>query len=87
MISILESYDVLSGERKVIAEFPGVIEAPVWMKDGERILYNANGEIYLYRISDGETVKANLGGCAGCNNDHVLSPDEQYLGISCNPDP
>ena len=86
MTSILERYNVLSGERKVIAEFPGVIEAPVWMKDGDRILYNTGGEIFLYSISSGTTEKVNLGGCAGCNNDHVLSLDEKYLGISCNPD-
>jgi len=87
MTSILESYNVQSGKRTKIAEFPGVIEAPVWMKDGDRILYNTGGEIFIYSISTEETVKVNLGGCSGCNNDHVLSPDEKYLGISCNPDP
>ena len=85
MTSILEQYDIRTGQRKTIAEFPGIIEAPMWMKDGNRILYNADGGIFIYSISGKTTTQVDTGICRNCNNDHVLSPDEKFLGVSCNP--
>ena len=87
MTSILEVYDLTTGESTVLAEFPGIIEAPAWMKDGNRIMYNAGGHIFIYSISEGKSTQLDTGICVNCNNDHVLSPDEKYLGVSCWPEP
>ncbi|MBP3704196.1 MAG: PD40 domain-containing protein, partial [Clostridia bacterium] len=42
-ISILEIYDVETGEREVVKEFEYLIEAPNWSPDGKSLVYNSNG--------------------------------------------
>jgi Tol biopolymer transport system component len=82
VISVLEVVDIATGEREVLKEFDYVIEAPNWLKDGNRLLYNAKGLIYSYDISTGISNKIDTGICIHCNNDHVLSPDHTHLAVS-----
>lgn len=42
--SILCTMDVETGEETVLHEFPGIIEAPNWLNDGNTLLYNADGK-------------------------------------------
>jgi len=81
--SILEIIDVATGNRKVIKEFPYVMEAPNWTPDGKWLVYNSQGK--LYRISPDkpdEPQEINTGFATNCNNDHVLSSDGQQIAIS-----
>lgn len=81
--SILETLDVATGERTVLREFDYVIEAPNWLPDGRRLLYNSQGSLWLFDLETKESSKIDTGDCSRCNNDHVLSPDGGYVGFSC----
>lgn len=83
--SILEIYDMQRGERKELRQFPGVIEAPNWLPDGDTLLYNAQGRIWRYSISRDAVEPVDTGECANCNNDHVPSPDGSQLAVSHMP--
>ena len=81
--SILEIIDVTNGNRKVVKEFPFIIEAPNWTPDGKWLIFNSMGK--LYKISPdkpGEPQEINTGFATDCNNDHVLSSDGKQIAIS-----
>lgn len=83
VISMLEVLDVTNGERKIIKEFPFLIEAPNWTQDGKWLIYNSKGK--LYRISPespSEPQVLNTDFATQCNNDHVLSFDGKQIAIS-----
>jgi len=82
MISVLETYDIDFEKRIVLKEFDGHIEAPNWTPDGKKLLYNSAGKIYSFDLKTGASLTVYTGKCNACNNDHVLSPDGQYLAIS-----
>ncbi len=83
--SILCTLDVETGEETVLHEFPGIIEAPNWLNDGNTLLYNSEGKIYSYMIDKDQIEEVDTGDCVQCNNDHVPSPDNQLLAVSCMP--
>ena len=83
--SILCTMDVETGEETVLHEFPGIIEAPNWLNDGNTLLYNADGKIYRYEIDKDHVEQVDTVFCVQCNNDHVPSPDNQLLAVSCMP--
>jgi len=80
--SILETVDVLTGIRKILKEFDFVIEAPNWTQDGKALVYNSNGHIFRYSLSNGEISEIESGFAIFCNNDHVLSPDNSQIAVS-----
>lgn len=81
-ISFLETYDIETGERTVLAEFPYLIEAPNWSKDGKFLVYNSKGRIYKYMLETGEVQEISTGFAIRCNNDHVLSEDGTRIAVS-----
>ena len=80
--SVLETVDVATGERTVRKRFDSLIEAPNWLPDGNTLLYNAGGSLWLFDLASGESRKVDTGSAARCNNDHVLSPDGGQVGLS-----
>jgi TolB protein len=80
--SILETLDVHTGERTVLAEFDYVIEAPNWTQDGRYLVYNSRGRMYTYALATGAIREIYTDFAIDCNNDHVLSPDGAHLAIS-----
>lgn len=80
--SMLETVDVATGERTVRKRFDSLIEAPNWLPDGNTLLYNAGGSLWLFDLATGESRKVDTGSAARCNNDHVLSPDGRQVGLS-----
>ncbi len=82
--SVLEVFDIDSGERKVLAEFDCVIEAPNWSADGTYLTYNSNGRIYKYDLASGKSEEVKSGHVTNCNNDHVLAPDGSAIAVSHN---
>lgn len=82
--SILEVYDIETNERKVLAEFDYVIEAPNWSADGSYLTYNSNGRIYKYDIESGISIEVDSSYVTNCNNDHVLAPDGSGIAVSHN---
>ncbi len=82
--SLLEVYDIETGERRVLAEFDYVIEAPNWSADGKYLTYNSKGHIYKYDLESGNIEEIPTGHVVNCNNDHVLAPDGSAIAVSHN---
>lgn len=80
--SILETLDVLTGQRTVIKEFDHVIEAPNWTRDGRFLIYNSGGRIFKFELSSGSISEIPSGFAIDCNNDHVLSPNNLQITVS-----
>ncbi len=86
LASRLEIVDVATGARKVIHEAPGRFEAPNWMPDGKKLLFNQGGNLYTIPIEGGATEQLNTGTVNKINNDHMISFDGKMLGISSSRD-
>ena len=81
--SILESYDLATGQRSTLREFPYLIESPNWTPDGKWIIYNADGKLYKVPVQgDDAPQQINTDFATSCNNDHVLSADGKQIAIS-----
>ena len=80
--SRLEIINPFDGMRKIIHEYTGRFEAPNWMPDGKKLLFNQDGSLFKIPIEGGETEKLNTGFADRNNNDHVISFDGKLLGIS-----
>jgi TolB protein len=80
--SRLEILDVADGSRRVIHEAPGRFEAPNYMPDGKKLLFNEGGSLYTIPIEGGTPEKLNTGAVNKINNDHMISFDGKMLGIS-----
>jgi TolB protein len=78
----LEILDVADGTRKIIHQSSTRFEAPNWMPDGKRILFNGGGNIYTIPVEGGEPEKLNTGTVVHNNNDHGISFDGKTLAIS-----
>lgn len=82
--SVLQVYNLATGQTRVVARIPRVIEAPMWSKDGKSLVYNSQGSIYRCDLATGESEKIPTGAAVACNNDHVLAPDGSGIAISGN---
>lgn len=82
MGSRLEIIDIADGSRKVIYESKGTFEAPNWMPDGKKLLFNDHGLLYTIPIEGGVPEKLNTGSATRLNNDHGISFDGKLLAIS-----
>ena len=82
----LEIMNVFEGKRKVIHTSKGRFEAPNWMPDGKKLLYNENGSLYKIPIEGGTPELLNTDAIKRNNNDHVISFDGKMLGISSHRD-
>src|SRR5665647_1926329 len=82
----METMNVFDGERKVIRESKGRFEAPNWMPDGNKLLFNENGSLYTITVNGGTPEKLNTGTANRLNNDHVISFDGKMVAISHSPE-
>lgn len=80
--SRLETMDVFNGKRLVIHEKQGRFEAPNWMPDGTRLLFNMDGLLYTIPAIGGETKQINTDFANRNNNDHGISFNGKLLAIS-----
>lgn len=84
-VSYLEIFDVETGTHRVVKKFPFVVEAPNWTPDGQWLVVNTGGR--LCRIApDGSTdlIPIETGALTQCNNDHVITADGKWIGLSSN---
>jgi TolB protein len=82
----LELISVIDGTRKIIFEKSSRFEAPNWMPDGKKLLFNMDGSIYKIPVEGGEPEKLNTGAVNKNNNDHGISFDGKLLAISSQRD-
>ena len=78
----LEIMNVFDGVRKVIHESTGKFEAPNWMPDGKKLLFNEKGSMYTIPAEGGAPEKLNTGTADNNNNDHGISFNGKLLAIS-----
>ena len=79
----METMDVFTGKRMIMHENETTrFEAPNWMPDGKRLLFNQGGSIYTIPVEGGTPEKLNTGDVTRNNNDHVISFDGKWLGLS-----
>ena len=78
----METMTVTDGKRMVIFEKPGRFEAPNWMPDGKKLLFNMDGSLFKIPVKGGEPEKLNTGFANNINNDHGISFDGKLLAIS-----
>jgi Tol biopolymer transport system component len=82
LYSTLEIVAIASGDRRAIYATPGRIEAPNWTHDGKWLIFNRDGRMERLPAEGGQPQTIGTGIATRCNNDHVLSPDGNYLAIS-----
>lgn len=83
--SYLEIYDLATRTHQVVKEFPYLVEAPNWTPDGKWLVVNKDGK--LWKIApDGSTdlIEIPSGDITQCNNDHVVTSDGKWIGLSSN---
>jgi TolB protein len=80
--STLEIVPIGSKDRRALYHTLDHIEAPNWTRDGQSLLFNANGRIYRMPVKGGAPVEIDTGFANRCNNDHGLSADGTRLAIS-----
>ena len=83
--SYLEIYDVPSRTHKIVKEFPYVIEAPNWTPDGKWLVVNKDGKLWkIAPDGSGDLLPIDTGDITQCNNDHVVTADGKWIGLSSN---
>lgn len=80
--SNLEIMDIETGSRKIIYTAPNSIQAPNWTKDGKSLIYNSEGKLYNFNLKTAQSTQIDTKFAIKNNNDHVLSFDGKWLGIS-----
>jgi TolB protein len=78
----METITIADGKRKIIYEKQGRFEAPNWMPDGNKLLFNMDGSLFTIPIEGGTIEKLNTGSVNRLNNDHGISFDGKLLAIS-----
>ena len=76
--------DIVSGQRQQIYHVSDSLQAPNWTPDGKALIFNRNGRLYRFDLASREPTSIDSGDCTHNNNDHVISPDGKWLGISNN---
>lgn len=80
----LETMNVFNGKRNVIYKKDGRFEAPNWMPDGKKLLFNMDGTLHTIPVEGGKIEKINTGSSNQLNNDHCISFNGKMIGISNN---
>jgi len=84
--SRLELLTIADGKRKVVYESAEGLEAPNFLPDGKKLLYNAGGSLYTIPVTGGTPEKLNTGFANRINNDHGISFDGKTIAISHHRD-
>ncbi len=82
----LETMDVFSRKRTIIYEQDTRLEAPNWMPEGDKLLFNMEGSLYTIPVTGGKYTQLNTGDVRRNNNDHGISFDGKSLAISSHRD-
>jgi TolB protein len=80
--SNIEILDVVSGTRKIVYTVADSLQAPNWTPDGKALIYNRNGRLYRFDLKNDVPTEIKTDFAVNNNNDHVLSFDGKWQGIS-----
>ncbi len=82
MRSIIETYDLATGQVHQVLAVDGRIEAPNWAPSGDWLLVNGEGRVYRVSLDRPALQVIDTGAAVQCNNDHGLTPDGAGLILS-----
>lgn len=82
MRSILEIYDLSTGQTRTVLAHDGRIEAPNWSPDGGWLLVNGEGRLFRVPLEAPRLEVVDSGAATSCNNDHGISPDGSQIVLS-----
>lgn len=82
--SMLEVYDVVSDERKIVLTENAHFEAPNWSPDGKYLIINQEGLLYKISLDGKNKEEIPTGNLKNLNNDHGISFDGKTLALSNN---
>ncbi|HZZ39833.1 MAG TPA: hypothetical protein VFE06_11930 [Acidobacteriaceae bacterium] len=63
---------------------PSHFEAPNWSRDGKSLIFDEDGKIMTMPADGGTPQPVDTGDASQCNGSHGLSPDGQWLAITCS---
>jgi Tol biopolymer transport system component len=81
--SHIESIEVGTGHRFIHhTDWARSLQAPNWTKDGKSLIYNSEGLLYRMELASGKIKEVPTDSVRQNNNDHVISFDGKWLGLS-----
>ena len=80
--SHLEVIEIETGKRNILYSVNNSIQAPNWTLDNKALIYNSEGLIYRYDLATNKPSVLPTDFVKHNNNDHVLSVDGKFLGLS-----
>jgi len=85
LYSTLQTIGVEDNFRRavVIASERAHLEAPNWSRDGQRLIFDREGQLWTVHAEGGSPSLLNTGAAVRCTGSHGLSPDGTQLAISC----
>ena len=67
----------------VVRTTRGRMEAPNWTGDGNSLIFNQDGHLWIVPVTGGEARMIDTRNAASCTGSHGLSPNGKWLAISC----
>ena len=74
--------EIETGKRNILYSVNNSIQAPNWTLDNKALIYNSEGLIYRYDLATNKPSVLPTDFVKHNNNDHVLSFDGKFLGLS-----
>lgn len=84
--SHLEIMEMNTGHREMVFTSPTSIQAPNWTPDNKYLIYNSEGLLFRIPPHGGIPWQIDTDFATNNNNDHVLTFDGEYIGISHHAD-
>lgn len=79
--SELAIYDLASGQAGTLLTTNRLIEAPNWMPDGDSLLVNCDGRLFLVPLAEPSLQPFDTSKHRALNNDHGPSPDGKWIAF------
>lgn len=80
--SHIEVLDISTGNRKILYTAPNSLQAPNWTLDGKSLIYNSEGKLFQFELTKLTPELIDTDFAIKNNNDHVISFDGKWMGIS-----
>ena len=74
--------DIDGGAAEVVFESDDLFEAPNWAPNGSGLVLNSRGALFFFDLTTRSLRKIETPGVTHVNNDHILSPDGDFVYFS-----